>query len=391
MIKRIYPVLLGGLLLSFCRADEINYRPVVTTPRTYSNNEFDPRSNFTFEYNVYDRDGDFLSVYFRLSFDGGQNWFIPRNISGDVGHRIRSQTVPLLWLEPAVDSLKPDLYSLTWEIPREQWWLIDFDNLQWKITADDHFDPPDRYEWVTVPVDHEEINNANHDERKFHIMKYEVTNSQYVDFLNLALEAGQLSITNDWVGYYVEDESVPLEDALCFFNQKVGDGNWESLRWDGERFSNAPGTSDFPVLFVTYKGAQAFADFFGWQLPTREQWYRAALGYLQQRFPWGDYVEYQQANFWDSQDPYDNGPTPVGFYDGRSRLDFQTWDSPSRYGCYDMVGNVREWLRDETVIGGSWYTTNPRDISTQTSSSVFDLYKADFQTGFRCVMEYFGR
>jgi hypothetical protein len=379
------------LLLNTGLAGDLNHEPEVVLARKYSNSEFFPRQPFTFEYNVYDEDGDYVTVLFQLSFDGGETWFIPRHVGGDVGPGLRSHSVPAAYLDPKVDPEKPEFYALTWNIAAERWWDIDLDNLQWRIIARDYFAPPERYDWVTVPVEHEELNPAIHDEEMFHIMKYEVTNAQYVAFLNAAWEAGQLSVTNDWVGYFVLDETVPREEALCFIDQTVGDGEWESIHWDGERFSIAPEAADHPVLFVTFRGAQAFAAFYGWQLPTREQWYRAALGFQQHNFPWGDFLEYQQANFWNSRDPYDNGPTPVGFYDGRYEDGFQTWDSPSRYGCYDMVGNVREWLRDTTIVGGSWYTINPQDISTQSSTDLFNLYQADYQTGFRCVVEFQGR
>lgn len=384
---KIITLLLPALLF----VSDTNQPPEVFILRSYWPSEFSLPENFLFDYNVYDDDGDYLTVLFQLSSDGGKTWYTPRNVSGDMGHRIRSQIVPPLYERENEDSLRKDFYSIVWELPKEPWWLLDFDNLRWRITADDHFERPRFLEWVTVPVDHEEIHNADHDEKKFHIMKYEVTNAQYVKFLNTAYKSGLLSVTNDWVGYYVENETVPMGDALCFVNQDTQVGNLLTIRWDGEHFFISEKHRDFPVVFVTHKGAQAFADFNGWQLPDSAQWFRSALGSHRRPFPWGSYVEYQQANFWDSQDPFDNGPTPSGFYDGRISEGFKTWDSPGWYGCYDMVGNVGEWLRDSTVAGSSWYTTNPRHISSQSPSHIFDTYGADFQTGFRCVSEFFGR
>ena len=386
-----FTIVTSFLFTVFLFAGSFNHLPVVTVLRPYQSTEFHPTRNFTFQYNVYDEDGDYVTVLFQLSIDSGKTWYTPKNVSGDVGHRIRSNIVPPLYQNPAEDSLKKDIYSITWEIPKEPWWLINFQDLQWQIVADDHFEKPEIFEWVSVPVELRIITGAFHDEKKFHIMKYEVTNAEYIHFLNTAFKSNMLSVTNDWVGYYVRDEIVPIGNAFCFINQVVGIGNWSSIQWDGNSFFISDEYEDFPVIFVTIEGAQAFADFYGLQLPTSTQWYRAALGPPQLPFPWGGHVEYQQANFWDSQDPFDNGPTPFGFYDGRSYKGFKTWDSPSWYGCYDMVGNVSEWLRDSTAVGSSWYTKNLLDINSQSPTSLFNRYRADFQTGFRCVFEFFGR
>ena len=100
----------------------------------------------------------------------------------------------------------------------------------------------------------------------------------------------------------------------------------------------------------------------------------------------------QNANYHHSKDPFDvsNWTTPVGFYNGRIHGDFQTVDSPSPYGCYDMAGNVSEWLGElhkgshlRLFYGGSMmdYGYNLRSF---TENSGLPQY-ASFQVGFRCV------
>ena len=45
--------------------------------------------------------------------------------------------------------------------------------------------------------------------------------------------------------------------------------------------------------------------------------------------------------------------TPVGFYNGKTYGGYQTVDSPSPYGAYDMAGNVWQWTAD--VYEGQHY------------------------------------
>jgi formylglycine-generating enzyme required for sulfatase activity len=95
----------------------------------------------------------------------------------------------------------------------------------------------------------------------------------------------------------------------------------------------------------------SYALFYGLRLPTEREWEIAARGdSVLWRYPWGRDQDLARANIKDSGDPYDNGTTPVGFYDGQVHEGYQTLDGSSYFGLNDMAGNVKEWVRD-------WYET----------------------------------
>ena len=103
--------------------------------------------------------------------------------------------------------------------------------------------------------------------------------------------------------------------------------------WDDPAF-NAP---DQPVVGVAWFDAAAYAQWAGKRLPTEAEWeYAARGGRAGVRYPWGDEITHDDANYKgkDGQDIWD-GPAPVGSFPQNS------------YGLYDMGGNVWEWCTDE--------------------------------------------
>ncbi len=314
----------------------------------------------------YDLSGDGTSYFvtIKLSLDNGMYADI-NNTSGDIGSKIETGFGKhIVW---DVGSEFPDTYSSQAKI-------------QITATVSD-------VEWITVPSGEftfgqsDLIEQINYD---YQIMKYEVTNAQYLMFLKESLTNGKISVTeNSITGNY-------NSEVKEFYNLdgNISGGNLGKIIWDGSTFSIDNEYKNHPVILVTWYGANAFAEFYEYKLPTEQEWEKAARGITGYNFPWGEILETDRANSWESGDPFDNGTTPVGFYNGTNYDGYQTTDGPSPYGTYDQVGNVWEWTNsfysasERVIKGGAWNSNTPH------LRSWFQYYNnTDGKTniGFRCI------
>ncbi|NHZ86885.1 MAG: SUMF1/EgtB/PvdO family nonheme iron enzyme, partial [Planctomycetia bacterium] len=207
-------------------------------------------------------------------------------------------------------------------------------------------DIPEDIELITIPAglySFGENGLEKYIKYDYMMMKYPVTNAQYVEYLKEASESGDIKITSQSVtGYYQGDKNWPSgiyefvdfndPDSRIGFNppdEFVIKWNWFGGRKEGY--------DHHPVTEVTWFGANAFAEYYGMRLPTKEEWEKAARANTFNIFSWGNDFDSTKANFKNSGDIYDNDTTPVGFYNGDNN---NTTDSYSPYGIYDMCGNV---------------------------------------------------
>jgi formylglycine-generating enzyme required for sulfatase activity len=202
---------------------------------------------------------------------------------------------------------------------------------------------------------------ADADERPIHrarittpykIERTEVSNRLYLNYLRAALDSAVVEYRDGRV--YSRDPKHPdlpqellfvLKDSQIFFVP------------DDQSFATLPAMEEHPVTGVTWTGAGAYAIFYGLRLPSEAEWEIAARGNNEElNYPFAGGVELTRAegphrvNYAGSRsgsDPFvDTGTTPVGFYNGSAYQGFQTIDTPSIFGAYDMAGNVREWVSD---------------------------------------------
>jgi len=191
----------------------------------------------------------------------------------------------------------------------------------------------------------------------YEIMKYEVTNAQFAQFLIESLEKGLLSdgcghCYGNPIGVYYPG-GAGIEAGWTRAYSEVG-SSWYpettgcKIHWNGTTFIVAEGFGNHPVSAISWIGAWAFSHYYGLRLPTKEEWLKAARGNNDWGFSYGSEPSMYRANTNGSGDPWDgqsytNKTTPVGFYNGQNYNGYQTIDSPSPYGTYDQDGNVSEY------------------------------------------------
>jgi formylglycine-generating enzyme required for sulfatase activity len=174
------------------------------------------------------------------------------------------------------------------------------------------------------------------------------------------------------------------------------DDNDCRIDWDGSNFSIVSGYEDHPVVEVTWFGSWAFAEHYGFSLPTEEEWEKAARGNTGYDYPWGNSIDGSRANYSNSGDPFEGNDvetTPVGMYNGQIIQGFSTTDSPSSYGAYDLAGNIWEWtdswLSDSSSYrvrrGGGW-SSGINNLRSWYRGSYIPT-SGDGTVGFRCVVQ----
>lgn len=213
----------------------------------------------------------------------------------------------------------------------------------------------------------------------YYIDKYEVTNRQY----QLCQEAG-----------------------VCVEPHDVTSVMYQNYYYN-------PNYAGFPVIWVSYNQALTFCHWAGKKLPTEAQWEKAARGGCElytncenekYTYPWGD------------EPPADNIEATVANYSALfGDVTNATWgeDGTSKYGVYNMAGNVAEWTetwhnldtyykkrsdgviaedpigpadsptQEKVIKGGSWVSLE-NEITTFARDKAFPNYRY-YNLGFRCV------
>ena len=191
-----------------------------------------------------------------------------------------------------------------------------------------------------------------------YMSKYEITNGQYCEFLNSAMEHDRITVYQGVV-YASNDENYEeryfyIHDLFSSSQISYSEGKFSVISREGVSMDR------HPVVMVTWYGANAFCDYYGYRLPTEWEWQAVADGIDGTNiYGCGMTIDTTKANYDDanplglSSYPY---TSPVGYY--------PAYD----YGMYDMAGNVYEWTSspyepseeiDYVVRGGAWWETAP--------------------------------
>jgi formylglycine-generating enzyme required for sulfatase activity len=259
--------------------------------------------------------------------------------------------------------------------------------------------------WAQIPAgqfyfgQHEDVETTD----AYEIMVTDVTTSQYADFLNAALAEGYVKAAEreqNIVGYYPGDEFHAVKHE-----EEIKAGDWlflpladpsQRIEFDGTSFTVQSGYENHPMTSVTWFGAWGYCGYYDWRLPTEMEWEKAGRGTDTRPFPWGEEIIRENANFYSSRDPFEemssfgSRTSPVGFYNGQKYGEYQTLDSASPYGLYDMAGNVWQWTGDvyegmhlRFMRGGS-KDTYDMDLRLWVRNNATPTYFSP-GVGFRCA------
>lgn len=226
-------------------------------------------------------------------------------------------------------------------------------------------------------VGHENISFAGY------VSKYETTNAQYCEFLNTALATGDIKVgpDNNVFGQKGSNAGADFPGKIYFKTYPASE--YSQITYDGRNFKvrcrDGIDMSNHPVLEVSWYGATAFCNYYGYRLPTEWQWAAIADFDGSYVFGCGKTID-EKARYYDVSIANNFGlkkypfTSPVGYY------------GEYGYGLCDVSGNVCEWTSTEVgdyrvIRGEGW-----RSYSYYNMIALCDAYDASstsLSVGFR--------
>ncbi len=158
----------------------------------------------------------------------------------------------------------------------------------------------------------------------FRMSIYEITNEQYCLFLN-----------------EMKDQPENIRKWINIDGNSVDDPNVLYFDWSTDTYRVTPGYENHPVVYVSWHGAMAFAEWVGGSLPTEAEWEYACRAGTTTLFNTGNCLLSVDANY-NATKPFEGCPSGEFRNKTTSVGSFQ----PNPWGLYDMHGNVWEWCID---------------------------------------------
>jgi formylglycine-generating enzyme required for sulfatase activity len=226
--------------------------------------------------------------------------------------------------------------------------------------------------------------------KPFEIDTAEITNQQFVDYLN----------SQPWTRFQIT-RSADGDSNLVYLGNNLLIDDYGDLDYNGlavdlahQRFRVKTGKEQFPVTAVTHEAAKQYCAWQQRRLPTEDEWEYVASNGGTTRFPWGDNPpDCQQSLFARGQRFKDckTGAEPS------LRAVRSTPGDRSLWGVYDLGGSVAEWVDGSAdtadaasckagrgvVHGSGWSLDIVPTLAAVRSIACKDYVSADM--GFRCA------
>lgn len=168
----------------------------------------------------------------------------------------------------------------------------------------------------------------------FFIDRREVTNGQFVEYLN-SLSVRPLG--DAYPGEMGDGVFRPPDEELFFEGPEGSESPRLIVALDDEnsrigvrdgRFAVLEGYEDHPIAETSWRGARDFAEWRGARLPTEVEWEAAARGSEGRTYPWGEAPVTEERAVIGTYEPERVGTRPAG---------------ATPEGATDMAGNLAEW------------------------------------------------